>query len=174
MAGMSDNLVLVIIGLALLVMVLLLRRMSAGKRGQRITLDVDTSVHSGLATKRAPKTSAPVATAESAPVQDATPAPAPAPAPVPVPVAPAKSTGVDNLTRIKGIGPKIADLLQREGIAHFSQIAGWTEADLAAIDAKLGNFAGRPTRDQWIEQAKLLANGDDKAFETKFGALGGH
>ncbi|WP_221791911.1 hypothetical protein [Aquisediminimonas sediminicola] len=168
---MSDNLVLVIIGLVLLVMVLLLRRMTAGKRGQRITLDVDTSVHSGLATKRAPKTPEPVATAEPAPVQDIAPTPAPVAAPAPVP--PAKSASADTLTRIKGIGPKIADLLQREGVTQFSQIAGWTEADLAAIDAKLGNFAGRPTRDQWIEQAKLLASGDDKAFESKFGALGG-
>ncbi len=170
MAGMNDNLVLVIIGIVLLVMVLLLRRMTAGKRGQRITLDVDTSVHSGLATKRAPKAPEPVATAEPEPAKEAAPAPAPAPAPIP---APAKSKTADTLTLIKGIGPKIADLLQREGITQFSQIAGWTEADLAAIDAKLGNFAGRPTRDQWIEQAKLLSSGDDKAFEAKFGALGG-
>lgn len=170
MAGMNDNLVLVIIGIVLLVMVLLLRRMTAGKRGQRITLDVDTSVHSGLATKRAPKAPEPVATAEPEPAKEVAPAPAPAPAPIP---APAKSKTADTLTRIKGIGPKIADLLQREGITQFSQIAGWTEADLAAIDAKLGNFAGRPTRDQWIEQAKLLSSGDDKAFEAKFGALGG-
>ncbi len=104
------------------------------------------------------------------------PAPAPAPAapvaaaaePAPAPVAP---EGADDLTRIKGLGPKLKTLLAGLGITRFAQIAAWTEADLAAIDPKLGAFAGRPARDNWIEQARLLSSGDTGAYEDKFGKL---
>ena len=84
--------------------------------------------------------------------------------------APVVATG-DDLTRIKGVGPKLSRLLGELGVTSYAQIAGWTEADLAAIDAKLGAFAGRPTRDAWVAQATLLAGGDTAAYETKFGKL---
>ena len=58
-----------------------------------------------------------------------------------------------------------------EGITRFAQIAAWKKADLAAIDEKLGNFAGRPARDNGIDQAKLLAKGDTAGFEAKYGKL---
>ncbi|MCW1382496.1 hypothetical protein OLX02_06645 [Novosphingobium sp. KCTC 2891] len=100
------------------------------------------------------------------------PEPAPAPAASPAePVAPAASAQGDDLKRIKGVGPKLSTLLGQLGVTTFAQIANWTEADLAAIDAKLGAFAGRPTRDAWIEQAKLLAGGDTAGYEAKFGKL---
>jgi predicted flap endonuclease-1-like 5' DNA nuclease len=94
---------------------------------------------------------------------------------VPVPVqAPAGAPVVadgDDLTRIKGLGPKLARLLAELGVTRFAQIAAWTEADIAAIDGKLGAFAGRPTRDAWVEQAQLLISGDTAAYEAKFGKL---
>jgi predicted flap endonuclease-1-like 5' DNA nuclease len=77
----------------------------------------------------------------------------------------------DDLTRIKGLGPKLAALLGTLGVTSFAQIAGWSDADVARIDAQLGNFAGRPVRDAWVEQAKLLAAGDTGAFEGKFGKI---
>jgi predicted flap endonuclease-1-like 5' DNA nuclease len=77
----------------------------------------------------------------------------------------------DDLTRIKGLGPKIAAALRALGVTHYAQIAGWTEQDVAKIDAQLGAFAGRATRDNWIEQAKLLSGGDTAAYEAKFGKL---
>jgi hypothetical protein len=43
---------------------------------------------------------------------------------------------------------------------------------VADIDAQLGAFAGRITRDNWIDQAQLLAAGDVAGFEQKYGALG--
>ncbi|MBJ7445220.1 MAG: hypothetical protein JHD32_13130, partial [Sphingobium sp.] len=46
-----------------------------------------------------------------------------------------------------------------------------TDTDLAAIDSRLGNFKGRPVRDQWIDQAKYLAAGDIAGFEAKYGKL---
>ncbi|WP_225204483.1 hypothetical protein [Novosphingobium huizhouense] len=77
----------------------------------------------------------------------------------------------DDLTRIKGIGPKLNARLKELGVTRFAQIAAWSEADLAGIDAQLGAFAGRPKRDAWVEQAALLAGGDTGAYEAKFGKL---
>lgn len=86
------------------------------------------------------------------------------------PASPSESAG-DDLTRIKGLGPKLAARLAELGITRFDQIAGWDDAALAEIDAQLGNFAGRPARDGWVEQAKFLAAGDTAGFEAKFGKL---
>ncbi|WP_420381984.1 hypothetical protein [Novosphingobium sp.] len=77
----------------------------------------------------------------------------------------------DDLTRIKGVGPKLSRVLGDLGVTSYAQIAGWSEADLAAIDAQLGVFAGRPKRDAWVEQAVLLAGSDTAAYEAKFGKL---
>lgn len=98
----------------------------------------------------------------------------PTPAPEPVPVSPAITAvpeGEDDLLRLKGVGPKLKTLLIDLGVTRFAQIAAWTDTDLAAIDARLGNFKGRPIRDQWIDQAKYLAAGDIAGFETKYGKL---
>lgn len=97
-------------------------------------------------------------------------APAAAVAPPPAPEAPPPADG-DDLTRIKGIGPKLHRLLTDLGVTRFDQIAAWSEADLAALDPKLGAFAGRPARDNWVEQAALLASGDAAAYEARFGKL---
>lgn len=98
----------------------------------------------------------------------AAPQPEPAPAAAPAP-APAPSAGGDDLTRIKGLGPKLAALLGEQGITSFAQIAAWNVADVERIDAGLGRFQGRITRDQWVEQAKLLSAGDEAGFADKFG-----
>lgn len=102
-----------------------------------------------------------------------TPVPAPAPIPEPVPVpAPAASGGADDLRKIKGVGPKLVTMLAEQGITTFAQVAAWTPADIEKIDARLGRFAGRITRDQWVDQAKLLVGGDETAFSEKFGNNG--
>ena len=62
--------------------------------------------------------------------------------------------------------------LKSLGITSLDQIASWTAADIADIDPKLGVFAGRIGRDNWIDQAKLLVAGDVAGFEKKYGALG--
>ena len=97
--------------------------------------------------------------------------PEPAPAPPPPPPAPKASDG-DDLTRIKGLGPKIATMLGEQGVTTYAQIAAWSDADVDRIDATLGRFAGRITRDQWVEQAKLLAAGEETSFAEKFGQNG--
>ena len=77
----------------------------------------------------------------------------------------------DDLTRIKGLGPKIATLLRSLGITRFDQIAAWSEADVARIDPQLGTFQGRIARDNWIEQARYLSAGDVSGFESRFGKV---
>lgn len=77
----------------------------------------------------------------------------------------------DDLTRIKGVGPKLATRLGELGVSNFEQIAGWSEADIDRIDAQLGRFEGRIRRDDWVAQARLLASGDTAGYETRFGRL---
>jgi len=77
----------------------------------------------------------------------------------------------DDLTRIKGLGPKLAALLGQLGVTSYAQIASWTDEDLVRIDSQLGSFAGRPARDQWVAQARLLAADDTAGYESAFGKL---
>ena len=107
------------------------------------------------------------AKAESAPKAKAQPA-SKAKAAKPAPV----SSIPENLELIKGLGPKVNTLLKGLGVTSFAQVASWTAADVSEIDAQLGAFAGRITRDNWIDQAQLLAAGDVAGFEQKYGALG--
>ena len=99
-------------------------------------------------------------------------APAPPPAELPSPFLPAPDGPPDDLRAIKGIGPKLEAMLRDLGVFHYRQIAGWTPEQLALVDSQLGAFAGRPERDQWQEQARLLAAGDLKAYERAHGKLG--
>ncbi|GGD90038.1 hypothetical protein GCM10011515_07070 [Tsuneonella deserti] len=76
----------------------------------------------------------------------------------------------DDLTRIKGLGPKLAATLNEFGITRFDQIAAWDDGDIDRIDAQLGRFQGRIRRDDWVAQARFLAAGDTAGFEQRFGA----
>jgi len=62
----------------------------------------------------------------------------------------------DDLKAINGIGPALADLCHSMGIWHFAQIAAWTPAEVAWVDANLPGFKGRVSRDDWVGQAKKL------------------
>ena len=72
----------------------------------------------------------------------------------------------DNLTKIKGIGVKIDEALNGIGIYHFYQIAAWTEENMVWADSALA-FPGRAKRDDWVGQAKLLAEGKETAFSKR-------
>ncbi len=64
----------------------------------------------------------------------------------------------DDLKKIKGVGPKLEKELNGAGVYHFSQIASWTEKEVAwADDNLLDGFKGRISRDNWVSQAKELA-----------------
>jgi len=75
----------------------------------------------------------------------------------------------DNLTRIKGIGVKIEETLNEEGIYHFDQIANWTEENIKWVDANVA-FPGRVKRENWVEQAKVLAAGEETEFSKRVDA----
>lgn len=77
----------------------------------------------------------------------------------------------DDLTRLKGVGPKLAAQLAELGVTTFTQVAGWGEADIDRVDAQLGRFQGRIRRDNWVEQARLLAAGDEAGFAARFGNI---
>jgi len=57
---------------------------------------------------------------------------------------------------IKGIGPKIADILAGLGITSLRQIARLTEADLDRIGEHLPVYGGRAKDDRWVDQAREL------------------
>jgi len=65
----------------------------------------------------------------------------------------------DDLELIWGVGPKLGKMLNEMGVWHYDQIAKWTPAELAWVDARLTGFKGRAERDDWIAQSKKLATG---------------
>ena len=73
----------------------------------------------------------------------------------------------DDLKKIKGVGPKLETLLNEMGIYHFSQVAAWGSEEVAWVDENLEGFKGRVSRDNWVEQAKLLAEGGDTEFSKR-------
>lgn len=77
----------------------------------------------------------------------------------------------DDLCQIKGIGPKLADALHALGFHRFEQLAHLTPTEIERLDAQLGAFRGRLTRDRVVEQADYLARGDIDGFEQSFGKL---
>lgn len=77
----------------------------------------------------------------------------------------------DDLTRIKGVGPKLSARLNELGIRRYDQIAAWTDEDIARIDPQLGAFQGRIVRDNWVDQCRYLAAGDVAGYEAKYGKL---
>jgi predicted flap endonuclease-1-like 5' DNA nuclease len=62
----------------------------------------------------------------------------------------------DDLTRLVGIGPKLAAALAERGVTRFAQLAAWTAVDLAEVDKAL-DLKGRAVRDAWVAQAKRFA-----------------
>lgn len=84
---------------------------------------------------------------------------------------PGASGPPDDLTMLKGVGPKLAATLNGLGIVRFAQLARLSEGDLDRLDQHLGPFKGRLERDQVPLQADYLARGDRDGFEHRFGKL---
>ena len=63
----------------------------------------------------------------------------------------------DDLKQIKGIGPAIEKTLNAQGIYHFHQIADFDDANVRWVNHHI-SFPGRIQREDWIGQAKALAN----------------
>lgn len=78
---------------------------------------------------------------------------------------PIAKSAPDDLKRIEGIGPKIAQLLQEHGISTYAQLAATDGSRLLEIltAARLQHLA-RP--ETWAEQAALAAQGDWDALQA--------
>ncbi len=70
-------------------------------------------------------------------------------------VTPATEAGDDDLTQIKGIGPKFAQTLKDHGITSYQKLASLTPKEIEELEEKLG-FSGRFERENWVEQARAL------------------
>lgn len=65
---------------------------------------------------------------------------------------------VDDLTLIKGIGPKAAQKLNEAGIYNFKQLSELTDKETEALNDKISRFAGRIAREDWVGQATQFVN----------------
>ncbi|WP_439543555.1 hypothetical protein [Hyphomicrobium sp.] len=73
---------------------------------------------------------------------------------------------VNDLKRIRGIGVLIEKKLNSLGITGYEQVANWTGADIDRI-SQLLDFKGRIERENWIEQARILASGGQTEFSRR-------
>ncbi|OAN63824.1 hypothetical protein [Sphingomonas sp. TDK1] len=182
---LTISFVLIALGAALAVFVLIWgTRLAIRRRHARAELEERGELEIAdapepMATMTPPPSTpeAPPAVAEPAPLADE---PIAAAAPVAAPsaalaadtnAAPSPAPAGDDLTRLKGVGPKLAARLNELGITRFAQLAALDAAAARALDAQLGSFQGRMTRDRWIEQARFLATGDTAGYEAVFGKL---
>ena len=122
-------------------------------------------------------------------VADADPAPAPDPTPAaasdtkasaetspeiktPTEIKPAEKAaavakppieGGDDLQRIRAIDAEAEQKLKGLGVNYFEHIATWTSSDIKRIGQALG-IPGRIDREQWVEQAQILAKGGETYY----------
>ena len=75
----------------------------------------------------------------------------------------------DDLKHVKGIGPQNEGRLHGLGIWHFDQIAAWTQEQVLWVGSYLA-FPGRIDRENWVEQARLLAQGIQTEFAKRAAA----
>ena len=72
----------------------------------------------------------------------------------------AKSKAADDLKKIEGVGPKIAEIMAAAGIKTFADLAKAKPAKLKAILEKAGNRYQMHDPATWPQQAKLAAKGE--------------
>ena len=117
------------------------------------------------------------ASLEEAPPPHTEPASTPDVHPAPIAATPAldaaPSYAPDDLNHLKGVGPRMAARLKELGIVSIAQLAALDYADIRRLDADLGPFQGRIEKDQLVEQARLLQEGNMRAYEARYGKYTG-
>ena len=78
-----------------------------------------------------------------------------------------RSPASSDLKRIRGIGVLIEKKLNSMGVASYEQIANWTAQDIDRVSQQL-DFKGRIERENWVEQARILASGGATEFSRRF------
>lgn len=66
----------------------------------------------------------------------------------------------DDLKLISGVGPVLEEKLNELGIYHFWQVAKFEAKDIDLVNDAMA-FPGRIERDEWIDQARNLADGGE-------------
>jgi predicted flap endonuclease-1-like 5' DNA nuclease len=77
-----------------------------------------------------------------------------------------RSAPREDLKRIRGIGVLIENRLNTMGVVAYEQIANWTAADIDRVSQSL-DFKGRIERENWVEQARILASGGATEFSRR-------
>ncbi|PCE63202.1 30S ribosomal protein S2 [Sediminicola luteus] len=97
--------------------------------------------------EEAPKAEAAAPVAEAAPAAEATAA-------------------TEDLTKVEGIGPKIAEIFQGKGINTYADLAAKSEEDLKAILAEAGGAYASKNPASWPKQAQMAADGKWDELKT--------
>jgi molybdopterin-containing oxidoreductase family membrane subunit len=63
---------------------------------------------------------------------------------------------LDDLKKVKGIGPVMEKTLNQIGIYSFDQVSKMTKKEYDLLDSITGSFPGRAERDDWAGQAEKL------------------
>ncbi|MDB6176119.1 hypothetical protein PAF17_01190 [Paracoccus sp. Z330] len=74
---------------------------------------------------------------------------------------------VDDLKEIKGIGPKLEEMLNDHGITSFAQIATWDDERIDHFAELIGRMGSRIRSDDWVSQARTLAAGGTTEFSKR-------
>jgi NADH-quinone oxidoreductase subunit E len=74
----------------------------------------------------------------------------------------------DDLKLISGVGPVLEGRLNALGITKWSQVAALTSEQIDQVEGSL-NFKGRVARDNWLQQAEVLARGGVDEYRKVFG-----
>jgi predicted flap endonuclease-1-like 5' DNA nuclease len=77
-----------------------------------------------------------------------------------------RSAPREDLKRIRGVGVLIENRLNAMGVVSYEQIANWTAADIDRVSQSL-DFKGRIERENWVEQARILASGGATEFSRR-------
>lgn len=81
----------------------------------------------------------------------------------------ARGGKADDLKRIRGIGRQNEERLNGLGVWHFDQIANWSRANIDWAGSYLA-FPGRIDREDWVAQARALAQGQETEFSKRVDA----
>ena len=102
---------------------------------------------------------------------DRSPSPQPAPAAAPRPAAPARADDAapQDLKRIHAIDAATEAALNRLGIYRYDAISRWSRGELERIAQALGIRRQRMNRENWIEQAQMLATGVETHYARRRG-----
>lgn len=73
---------------------------------------------------------------------------------------------LDDLKRIKGIGPVMERSLHEQGIHSFEQLANLTKAEIDQLTAAIAAFPGRIEREDWVGSARRLLDAEHPTSDS--------